>query len=717
MTDTIRTAQQTWPRWIATILAIIVFISLIVQLAHPVGAADLWWHMALGRHILESGSLIIDHSIFTWTPATSYHVYNSWLADIILYLTYDLTGPGGLIIIRYSIFFLLFLLGWRYAATRGISANPITWLIIIIALALTRPSLLIKPELFTIGFMIVTVWLFFHMRASGDRARHLPYLFPLMLVVWINMHGAFFISSIFFAAAGIGEILNSRFCPSQAMPPRLKKHFFIALALCLPAILVSPFGYELPLTIIREVLTANGTGKHILAYRPTYMFNGPPFYMLDYMIAAMLLFVFLIWQKLKARQTDWVVILIFLGYSALFTQLVRVTYFLGPVFLFVCLDLLAKKSDSWAWPSSKSLRVLIIILCVSLTSLIGWRTVSSNSCSIADAGYDLKRIFGINSMHQITEAEYIKKNLSGTKIGNVYRDGGYLLYQLWPEKQVMVDPRYFPFKDWIEDYFAFAEGKNIEQFTKNHRPDYWLINYNFTHLFSWFNHSHDWKIAFLGPRGAIFIPSDHSDEKPIISPDIATMTGFGDIVSAFIVAIQLDDLTFAKRLLETARNNLGNSCYDKTALIREMGDTITGVQAYTKENYEETVRLLGKKTKYIAVQSKAADALMKLAEQSWMRGDILSARNWYLKVFDILPRITMADIYNFALLDWSYRHSDTQALPKPKDDLNWKKFATYILMQKEKILPEHRFIMEKAKAMLEERYDGTARLIRRSGDD
>ncbi len=706
---------QPWPSWVSVILGLVTLAILIVQISQPISANDLWWHMALGRHILESGSLIIDHAIFTWTPASSYHVYNSWLADILLYLTYDYTGTFGLIALRFGIYFLLFYLAWRYALTRGIAGNPITWVVVLVALALIWPAFLIKPELFTVGFFTLVVWLYFHMRYRGDHAWKLPYLFPLILIIWINVHGAFFVSSLFFAAAGIGEIMNGQFSPSQAMPSRLRKHFFIALFLCIPAIMASPFGYELPLSIISDVLTSEGMNKYIVSYKPTFEFNGAPLYMLDYMLLAMLLFVLLLWQKLKNRKTDWVVILTFLGYCAIFTQVARLAFFLGPVFMFTSLDLLAEKKNSWVWSPSKTIKTIVIALCITITAIVGWRTANDNSCKLFGSEDSIKRLFGVSSVFPIAETEYIKNNLAGRKVGNMYRDGGYLLYHLWPGKQVMIDPRYFPFKGWINSYIDFTQGKDIEKFINHNHADFWLINYHDPSLFHWFYRSKDWKLDLLGATGAIFTPEDGLDTEPKVSPAIATIMGFGDLPTAFIAAIQMNDLKFAKLLFAVAKTKQGIFCNKNIVITREMGDAIAGLQAYNNGNYAEAARILGKETKYIKTQNKAARGLMLLAEQYWNRGDISSARDMYLKAFKINSLKTITDLYNFTLIDWLYRHSDAGKSREINGDLHWQKLANFILAQEDKIQQSQRYIVATARAMKDGRYDGTAKFVLHDG--
>ncbi len=706
-----------WPLWVPILLGMIAVTSLFIQLSNPIISADLWWHMLHGRQILESGSLVADHSIFTWTPAISYFPYTSWLGQIILYLIYEFTGSTGLMALRYGVFFLIFMLGWRYALTRGITNNPITWTVIFIGIALTWQAPLIKTELFTTCLFTTVIWLYFHMRYRGDQAWWMTYLLPFILLIWVNTHGAFIMAALFFTAAIVGEILNSKFSPNQAMSPRQKRHFFIALALCLPVLFISPYGYDLPYSIIKEVvLTDTGFHSRVSSYIPTYLFNVAPYYLLDYFVVAIFTFIFLLWQKLKNKQTDWVVILAFLGYSAIFPKLARVTFFLGPVFIFICLDMLAEKKESWAWSSSKATKTVLAILCLSLSTLMGWRTFDNNICRLSSYQDGIKQSFGVSASFPITETEYIKKNLHGKKIGNMYRDGGYLEYHLWPEKQAMIDTRYFPFRSWINDYFDFVDGKDIDEFVKDHPADFWLVNYKFANPVSWFIRSSDWKPAFLGPTGAVFVPSAAASEKPQIASNLRSRLEINDYVHSFRASIALKDLTFAKRIYEAATSTHGTACSGHVFLTHEMRDSIAGIEAYNAGKYQEAYRILKKNTVFIQTQGKAADALMNLAQRSLDQGDIRAARDWYLKIFKMLPKVGYQDIFNLALLDRKYRFSNIKGLQMPTDDLHWQRLVTLILMERDKIPQALSIIVKTAEAMKDGSYDGTVKLLPRYRD-
>ena len=320
----------TWARSLAWLLACTGIIIVLVKYSAPIISPDIWWHMTIGRHIWETGNIIVDHSIFTWTAANSYSSYNNWIAEVVLYLVYAKIGPMGLIVLRYLTFGGFFTLAAYFAIQRGVATNPLTWIIIILGSVLSFAAMLVQPELFSVVLMFITVWLYFFIRYAGVRAWPLCYLFPLILIVWVNSHGGFVLSALFFISVAVGEVLNAGFGLAKAMPIKLRMHFFLALALCLPALLVNPYGYALPLDILSGNFVSTAEmklySKIFPPYTPTYLSNSPPSYALDYLLIAMVIYSFLLWQALKNGQIDWVIILPFLAYSFVFVQFERFTY-------------------------------------------------------------------------------------------------------------------------------------------------------------------------------------------------------------------------------------------------------------------------------------------------------------------------------------------------------------------------------------------------------
>ncbi len=704
--------QRSWPAWISITLGLVAALCLAIRLDQPITSFDVWWHMLIGKQLLATNTLIFDHSILTWTEASPSNTYNAWLAQIILFNIYEYANLTGLILFRYVVFFSFFLLAIHYARKVNIIKHPLTWVIIAIGMMFTWPAYIVKPEIFSIGFMVITVWLYFYIRSSGDKTKYLTYIIPALLVLWVNSHGAFFIVSIFFAGIIIGEVLNAKFSPSQSMSPQLRFHLFIALALCFPAILINPFGYELPAHIINTILTPSlHPAGGVIAYQPTSNLNGAPYYLLDYLILSMLIFVLLIWQKLKNRETDWVVILIFLSYCTLFIQMGRVTYFLGPVFTFACLDLLSYRNKSSAWSNKSRGIILIIAASIGIMGLIGWRTLDDKWCNIS--------YFNLTTSNRTTrtnapidEAAYIKKNLAGKRIGNTYTAGGHLLYELWPDKRVIIDTREFPFRKWIKHHFFFENGIKVEQYVNNHKADYWLISYKYIKPFIWFVKSNDWEIAYLGPIGAIFVPATYDHHTVTeTSPNISSIISYNRIAIAISAALQLDDLTFARHVQKAAIANLNPYCSKYNVFIKELSDIIQGYEAFGVKDYRIAVDFLNKETRYIQAPGRAIEAMFNLANQHWNSGKYITARKWLITAFDKEPHL--ADLYNIMLTDWHMRKTGRPINATLDDGINWKAQAEYIISQEKELTMEHQIFIDTAKAMLDGRYDGASGLISR----
>lgn len=697
-------------------MAAFVVVDLIIKLAVPVNSNDLWWHIVLGRQVLESGSLILDHSIYTWTPATANHTYNSWLSDVILYYIDETAGIAGLLILKYCVLFAIFLLAVTFAANRRLLGHPLTWVVILTGVSLGNTGFLIKPELFSMLFMTLVVWLYFTIRVIGDRAWRYAYLFPLLLMVWVNSHGAFFVSSIFFASTVVGEFFNAKFSQGQAMGERLRRHYFVAMLLCLPAILVNPYGIELPLNIIDLVINKGAEDYgYISAYQPTFILNKPPQYILEYLVLAMVVFVVLVWQKLKQRQTDWVVILSFVIYSALFTQMIRITYFLAPIFIFTSLDLLAARSGSLFWPQKSTTKHLITVLCVAIVTIMSLRVMVFGKVVLSDPVSWIERMQFVGNRFPQAESDFIDSHMLGRRIGNLYGDGGYLMYRHWPQKQVMIDPRYFPFKAWIDDYMKFSvEGQWIGEFVGSMDADYWLINYDKTKPLEWFAQSDQWSVAFFGPVGAIFVPTNEFKGRTIYSAQITSLNYINHLSKVLTAAVILGDVVLAKEIRKIAEKNIADDYKYKQQYLENVESFINGLLALSNQDLEKAAGFFTNARSFSYGLDFSAKLYRYLASLAWQEGDYLKARQWSIAAYDVHSDKYIPDIYNLALTDWHARHLKKTDYEIGNNKDNWEIYVD-ILLDKRHMIPENQqSIVDTAMKIKQGQYKGDAQLYQQS---
>ena len=82
-------ASSEYLRWL-----MIALLPILILLEYKVDGSDydLWWQMAMGKYYITHHTLIMDHSIFSWTPTDPTWIYNTCLGSIAVYLFYNFMG-------------------------------------------------------------------------------------------------------------------------------------------------------------------------------------------------------------------------------------------------------------------------------------------------------------------------------------------------------------------------------------------------------------------------------------------------------------------------------------------------------------------------------------------------------------------------------------------------------------------------------------------------
>ena len=134
---------------------------------------DFGWHLTTGRYILAHG--IPYHDIYTYTARSYRWVDHEWGNDVIQALTYKLGG--------YFLSAVLFAAIWTAGILLfGWQSKP--WLPIIAAIGV-QPYAGIRP----IAWSFLFFALVFKIIRSKDRRWR--YMFPLLFLVWANLHAGF----------------------------------------------------------------------------------------------------------------------------------------------------------------------------------------------------------------------------------------------------------------------------------------------------------------------------------------------------------------------------------------------------------------------------------------------------------------------------------------------------------------------------------------------
>jgi hypothetical protein len=176
------TIEHLWA--MAVMVGIFVFLN-----THPIRPHDFWWHIAIGRDIVNSGK-IPQLDTYSYTqPGAPYLFYDQfWLMEVALYKLYQ-AGGAILVILAHTLiiipaYFLLMSLSWKL--THNLRATAFG---VLFAAALGFGNWNVRPQ--AISYLLGVLVL---LGISEYRRTHRwqwLLIFPFVMALWVNCHGSF----------------------------------------------------------------------------------------------------------------------------------------------------------------------------------------------------------------------------------------------------------------------------------------------------------------------------------------------------------------------------------------------------------------------------------------------------------------------------------------------------------------------------------------------
>lgn len=145
--------------------------------------SDLWWHLAAGRELFQTGSLwMVDDWSFT-APGGDW-LNHEWLSDIVFYTWAKIFGLTSLVYWKWLVVVFTFLL--LQQVLRRQTGNELSALLGAgIAIALAAPFIDMRPHIYSLlNFSLLL------MLALERQPRN--WVLGILFLVWVNLHGGFF---------------------------------------------------------------------------------------------------------------------------------------------------------------------------------------------------------------------------------------------------------------------------------------------------------------------------------------------------------------------------------------------------------------------------------------------------------------------------------------------------------------------------------------------
>lgn len=220
------------PGWLS--LGIVVYALLVLNGRLLLGDSDSYWHIAVGRWILDHGAL--PHTdIYSFTKAGEPWISSSWLAQVLYAVTYAWAGWAGPVVLASASAAAAFALLARNLGARmpGLYAVAIACAALLLSVShvFARPHVLVMP--------VMVVWVSGLLSAS-ERGEAPSYWLLAPLALWANLHGSFVFGLTLVAPFAFDALWNAGRAAWRPLAMRWTLFAIAALASCC----ATPYGWD-----------------------------------------------------------------------------------------------------------------------------------------------------------------------------------------------------------------------------------------------------------------------------------------------------------------------------------------------------------------------------------------------------------------------------------------------------------------------------------------
>jgi hypothetical protein len=481
------------------LLVFVLLTAIFTMTAGQITDPDFWWHLRTGQFIFETRA--IPHAdIFSFTAQGKEWVTHEWLAEVLMFAIYKLTGWGGLVV-AFSLVMTAAL--WiAYAACAKHAPHPyVAGAAVLLGALATAPTWGVRPQM--ISFLFTSIYVaVLREYARGARAKSLCWLVPLMLV-WVNMHGGYALGLALVALTCAGTVLD------ELMRERGERRLFARLrpllllfAACLLVVPLNPNGLRM---FSYPFETLNSHAMH--AYIDEWF--TPNFHLLISQPFALLVFatfVVLALSPKRARHGE-LLLLCVAAYAAL-----RAWRNI-PFFALVAMPLLAEHAwlvltsrASWRWltvPEKRETGTKALVqLALNFVLLI---CVPIGLCAANVSNVVAKQTAIEAEKYPSAAVEFLRAHAESGAIYNEYGWGGYLIWKLYPQREVFIDGRADVYGDaFMEEALATMAGERDWRAPLERYGVRTVVCKPNAPLASLLRQDDDWRVAYEDRQAVIF---------------------------------------------------------------------------------------------------------------------------------------------------------------------------------------------------------------------
>src|SRR6202521_4436513 len=379
---------------------------------------DFWWHLRIGRWMVENGRLP-STDIFTHTVPGHVWTDHEYLTEILMWLVYRATGVVGL-----ALAFGLLTWAGFWLIYRQVRRQP--WVIVGIGLALgaIAGSPIWGPRAQMITFFLTCLELYWLQGYLSGRSRAIQ-LFPLLMVLWANLHGGWVIGFVWLGVALVAELIGWAWDGENPAHRAHVRLLAIITAASVVAVAATPHG----LSLYPYPFQTQGS---VAQQRLIVEWFSPDFHQIYLRPFEAMVFLVIIGFALR-RPTlyEFLVTLVALGLAL---QSVRnVVLFVAvttPVMINSYSAYWKELSQARGWKLELPPRRIFALI----TTIVLVVILLATTLRVADSVSPARQTSLDTASYPVGAADWLQAHPEvGTKMYNQYGWGGYLAYRFYPE--------------------------------------------------------------------------------------------------------------------------------------------------------------------------------------------------------------------------------------------------------------------------------------------
>jgi hypothetical protein len=487
--------RESWSKTLLCISLAVIFVNSF----NPFKESDSFYHIKTGEVIWQTKQ-IPQSDIFSLIAYGAPWVTHEWLAEVIFYFIFGLSGFWGVMAFVAALSVLTYYLVYKTALEKGAEPHIALFFLLIFSY-LTLEVWIARPQIFAYFSFAALLFLLERYRKEGKRI----YFFLILadIIFWANVHASFILGlavlALFAGLRAAAYLSNPKKAPLLHAPVL----FVSALAISF----LNPNGYKVfwYSQYIKPAVEALGVmeWKSILDF--LYVKKAALFLGIMLIGDALVAWQFVIRKKSR----DWMTAGIVFGVSILPLISIRHVAFWP---LAATVPIAAAASPVLRRESGRIFsRNLVAGLAVMAVLFLAARVPG------------LPRKYFNGDTVPVYAADFIERTGLKGPMFNLYNEGGYFIFRLWPEEKVFIDGRseVYPGRP-LRDFMEILRGDSrAQQLVDEYKINFFVLSYrpdemarSLAPLYSMLL-SNGWKFVYWDDTSLILV-KDTAENRGII---------------------------------------------------------------------------------------------------------------------------------------------------------------------------------------------------------